>query len=465
MNLTGRYKVDQERDKDREEILERIRLLVEEGDELALGELLEGIHPADIADYLREIEDNRILIIKVLNPEKASEVLSETGDDFRAELLEDLDEPLIREIFHEMADDDAADIVGELPDEETERVLKIMDSEDQEEVKVLLEYDEESAGGIMTSELVSVEEDFSVHEAMDTIRKQAREVDDFFVVFVTDCRKNLKGTVALRDLIIADLDGRISRIMDDNVVSVPPDMDQEDVARLMSRYNLVTVPVTDESKKLIGRITVDDILDIVEAEVTEDLLRMGGTDVDEEIYGGTASAVRFRVPWLLLNLITAFMAAAVVGFYTDTLKTVIVLAIFMPVIAGLGGNAATQSLAVTLRRLTLGELSSSTKSKIIRKELLAGTFNGILVGIAVGGVASLIAMMLGERPHLGMVVGLAMFLTIGFAGLIGAFIPITLKDLGFDPAVASSVFITTFTDLVGFFLLLGLGTLLLSYLI
>jgi len=465
MNPKRSKKVDQERDKGREEILDQIMILVEEGDESALGELLEGIHPADIADCLREIEDNRALIIKALNPDKASEVLSETGDDFRAELLEDLDEPLIREIFREMADDDAADIVGELPEEETERVLKIMDSEDQEEVKILLEYDEESAGGIMTSELVSVEEDFSVHEAMDTIRIQAREVDDFFVVFVTDSRNNLKGTVALRDLIIADLDGRISMIMENNVLSVPPDMDQEDVARLMSRYNLVTVPVVDESKKLIGRITVDDILDIVEAEVTEDLLRMGGTDVDEEIYGGTISAVRFRIPWLLLNLITAFMAAAVVGIYTDTLKTVIVLAVFMPVIAGLGGNAATQSLAVTLRRLTLGELSSSIKFKIIRKEFLAGTFNGILVGIAVGGIASLVALMLGEKPHLGMVVGIAMFLTIGFAGLIGAFIPITLKDLGFDPAVASSVFITTFTDLVGFFLLLGLGTLLLSYLV
>ncbi len=452
--------MDQERTKDRDEILDQIRILIDEENESALGELMEGMHPADIADYLREIEENRSFVIKVLGPEKASEVLSETGEDFRSKLLEDLDEKLIRAIFHEMADDDAADIVQELPDEATERVLKIMKREDQEEVKVLLEYDEETAGGIMTSELVSVEEDFSISEAIDSIRKQAREVEDFFMVFVTDRRKTLKGTVALRDLIIADQDGRISRIMDPNVVAVLPDMDQEDVARLMSKYNLVTVPVVDRTKKLIGRITVDDILDIVEAEVTEDLLRMGGTDVDEEIYGGTKSAVRSRLPWLFLNLITAFVSASVVHLFTDTIQIVVVLAIFMPVVAGMGGNAATQSLAVTLRRLTVGDLSSAAKFKIFRKEFFAGSFNGILVG----GVVSLVALLLGENPYLGVVVGLAMFLTIGLAGLIGAFIPITLRSLGLDPAVASSVFITACTDLIGFFLLLGLGTLLLNYL-
>jgi len=199
----------------------------------------------------------------------------------------------------------------------------------------------------------------------------------------------------------------------------------------------------------------------VEAEVTEDLLRMGGADVDEEIYGGTKTAVRFRLPWLFLNLFTALLAASVVGLYADTIRSVVVLAIFMPIIAGMGGNAATQSLAVTLRRLTLGEVSPASRMKIIRKELLAGLSNGLVVGCSI----SLVALLLGENPYMGLVVGLAMFLTIGLAGLIGAFIPITLKDFGVDPAVASSVIITTFTDLIGFFLLLGLATLLLGYLI
>jgi len=452
--------VDQQ-NKDRQEILEEIRELIGRGEKETLRDLLKGIHEADIADFLRELEDSRSFVVSVLSPERASQVLSETGDDFRAELLEDLDEKLIRGIFHEMADDDAADIIGELPDEETERILRIMKKEDQEEVKVLLEYDEETAGGIMTSELISIDENLDVREAMDVVRRRGHEVEEFYVVFATDRKNVLRGTVTLRDLILADLDAEISQVMSRDVISVTPDMDQEEVARLMERYNLITIPVIDRSGKLIGRITVDDILDIVEAEVTEDLLRMGGADIEEEIYGGTTTAVRFRLPWLFLNLLTAFVAASVVGLFAATIRSVVVLAIFMPVIAGMGGNAATQSLAVTLRRLTLGDLTSPAKQKIIRKELLTGVSNGILLGL----VVSLIALVVGESPYLGVVVGLAMFLTIGLAGLVGAFIPITLKDLGFDPAVASSVIITTFTDLVGFFLLLGLGTLLLTYLI
>jgi magnesium transporter len=446
---------------DKVEFLKEIEVLIESGDEKALSEKLGAIHETDIADLLRELEDHRSYILGLLDPEKASEVLAETGEDFRAELLDDLDERQIRRIFHEMADDDAADIVGELSEEATERILQIMRKEDQEEVKVLLEYDEESAGGIMTSEFVSIDEDLDVGQAMEIIRERGQEVEEFYMVFVTDARNVLKGTVSLRDLILADRGETISRIMIPDVIRVDSEMDQEEVARMMKRYNLVSIPVVDSEERLIGRITVDDILDIVEAEVTEDLLRMGGADIDEEIYGGTTAAVRFRLPWLFLNLLTAFVAASVVGLFADTIQAVVVLAIFMPVIAGLGGNAATQSLVVTLRRLTVGELSSGTKLKIIRKEFLTGASNGLLVGLLV----SVIAYTLGENPHLGVVVGLAMFLTISLAGIIGAFIPITLKDLGLDPAVASSVFITTIIDLVGFFLLLGLGTLLLSYLI
>jgi magnesium transporter len=448
-------------DKDFDTILEEMITLAEARNRDGLARLLEEIHPADIADLLREMEDQRVFVLGLLDPEKASGVLSETGDDFRAELLEGLEERQIRKIFHEMADDDAADILGDLPAEETERILGIMKREDQEEIKVLLEYDEETAGGIMTAELVSVEEDLIVRDAMEVIRKQAREVEEFFIVFATNRRGILRGTVSLRDLILAEPERKIFEVMDREVVMVAPQVDQEEVARLMERYNLVTIPVVDETGRLLGRVTVDDILDIVEAEVTEDLLRMGGADIDEEIYGGTKSAVKYRLPWLFLNLITAFVAASVVGLYRSTIQSVVILAIFMPVVAGLGGNAATQALAVTLRRLTLGDLSSAAKFRIIKKEFLTAAFNGLLVGVFV----SLVAFFLGENPHLGLVVGLAMFLTIGFAGLFGAFIPITLQDLGLDPAVASSVFITTFTDLIGFFLLLGLGTLLLHYLI
>jgi magnesium transporter len=241
--------------------------------------------------------------------------------------------------------------------------------------------------------------------------------------------------------------------MTDADIFVTPDLDQEEVARLMARYNLPSVPVVDDLGRLLGRVTFDDVIDVVEAETTEDLLKFGGVSADEDLAAGWKDAVRSRLPWLSLNLLTAFLAGGVVYFFQSTIQQTLALAVWMPVIAGMGGNAGTQALAVTVRRLALGLIPVDVFTRVVGKEILVGITNGIVMGLAVGTVAAL----LGEGPRLGIVVFMAMAGNLMVAGFAGAFIPIVLERLGVDPAVASSIFVTAFTDVCGFLLLLGLA--------
>ena len=236
-------------------------------------------------------------------------------------------------------------------------------------------------------------------------------------------------------------------------IFVTPDLDQEEVARMMARYNVPSVPVVDDLGRLLGRVTFDDVIDVVEAETTEDLLKFGGVSADEDLAAGWKTAVRSRLPWLSVNLLTAFLAGAVVYFFQPTIQRTLALAIWMPIIAGMGGNAGTQALAVTVRRLALGLIPVNVFTRVVGKEILVGMTNGIVIGLAVGTVAAL----MGEGPRLGLVVFLAMAGNLMVAGFAGAFIPLILERLGIDPAVASSIFVTTFTDVCGFLLLLGLA--------
>ena len=241
--------------------------------------------------------------------------------------------------------------------------------------------------------------------------------------------------------------------MTDANIFVTPDLDQEEVARLMARYNVPSVPVVDEHGRLLGRVTFDDVIDVVEAETTEDLLRFGGVSADEDLAAGWRAAVRSRLPWLSVNLLTAFLAGGVVYFFQSTIQKTLALAVWMPIIAGMGGNAGTQALAVTVRRLALGLIPVDVFTRVVGKEILVGITNGIVMGLAVGTIAAL----MGEGARLGIVVFLAMAGNLMVAGFAGAFIPIVLERMGIDPAIASSIFVTTFTDVCGFLLLLGLA--------
>jgi magnesium transporter len=409
--------------------------------------------PADLADVLSALDDSeRLIAVQALPPELSSQALAEMPEEEHAETtLAALAPEQAAEIVEELDDDDAADILGELPPADQERILSTL--EHRAQVERLLRYDEETAGGRMTTQTVTVRDTATVREALDEIRRQAEETEDIFQIFVVDGDYRLVGTLPFKDLVVSRLDRPVRDFMQPPDVSVSPDADQEDVARILARYNLPSVAVVDDSGRLLGRITFDDVIDVVEAETTEDLLKFGGVPASELLAAGWREAVRSRLPWLYVNLLTAFLAGAVVYVFQDTVRRTVALAVWMPIIAGMGGNAGTQALAVTVRRLALGQMPSHLFGRVVGKEVLVGVVNGL----AIGGVVGIIAMLLGDQARLGAVVFLAMTGNLLVAGFAGGFIPVVLERFGIDPAIASSIFVTTFTDVCGFILLLGLA--------
>ena len=427
--------------------------LVRKGEMALFVRRAHDFEPADLADVLTALDDEeRLAAVQALPAELSSQALAEMPEEAHAsETLAALDPGRAAAIVRELDDDDAADILGELDPAQQEQILSgILD---RSEVDRLLRYHEETAGGRMTTHVVTVPVTATAEQALEEIRRQAEEVEDFYQVFVVDKDNKLVGVLPFKDLVISRPERPVRSFMTDADIFVTPDLDQEEVARLMARYNLPSVPVVDDAGRLLGRVTFDDVIDVVEAETTEDLLKFGGVSPDEDLAAGWKTAVRSRLPWLSLNLLTAFLAGGVVYFFQDTIQRTLALAVWMPVIAGMGGNAGTQALAVTVRRLALGLIPVDVFTRVVGKEILVGITNGVVMGVAVGIVATL----LGEGPRLGMVVFLAMAGNLMVAGFAGAFIPIVLERLGIDPAVASSIFVTAFTDVCGFLLLLGLA--------
>jgi magnesium transporter len=434
-------------------LLDRMVELVRKGELALFIRRAHDLEPADLADVLTTLDDQeRIAVVQALPPELSSQALAEMPEEAHAgETLAALDPGQAADIVEELDDDDAADILGELDPKRQEQILSAV--EDRAEVDELLRYDEETAGGLMTTHLVSVRDTATVAEALEDIRRQAEEVEEFYQVFVVDDRHRLVGILPFKDLVVSKPERLVSQFMADADLSVPPDLDQEEVARLMARYNLPSVAVVDDSGRLIGRVTFDDVIDVVEAETTEDLLKFGGVSPDEDLAAGWTHAVRSRLPWLYVNLVTASVAGGVVYVFQSTVQRTLALASFMPIIAGMGGNAGTQALAVTVRRLALGQVPRRLFGRVVGKEVLVGMTNGLAIGLVVGTVAAL----LGEGPVLGFVVFMAMAGNLFVAGFAGAFIPLLLERAGVDPAIASSIFVTAFTDICGFLLLLGLA--------
>ncbi len=435
----------------------RLEELLKRGDSYELQELVENVHPSDLADILEELdEEQRLRLIGLLPASTAGETLAEMDEvEHPEELLARLKPERIAEVVEEMPDDDAADLIGELEPEAQARVLASL--EDPSTIEELLHYPEDSAGGIMTRELVAVPSFLTAGEALSEIRRQAREVPDFYTIFVVDRQGKLRGVMNLQSLVLADPEQPIADVIEDPPAVVPVDMDQEEVGRILSRYNLAAIGVVDPLDRLVGRITFDDAIDVLEAETTEDILRFAAVSEEEEIRGSTMAAARSRLPWLVLNLLTALMGASVVLLFRDTIERMVVLAAVMPMIAGLGGNSGTQALAVTIRRIALSDESLVERWSVVGKELTVGLINGFLIG----SIVALAGLLLVSDAAFGLVVMLAMWGNLVVGSTMGSLMPIFLESIGVDPAVASSVFVTALTDLCGFFLLLGLASALL----
>jgi magnesium transporter len=422
--------------------------------------LAEKAEPADLGDVLTSLnEADRLEVVKALPPRLSSVALVEMDEGQAEETFEHLaeEEPKAAgEIVDELPDDEAADLVGGLGPENQERILAAV--EDRAEIEDLLRYDPETAGGLMTAQVVTVRATDTAGEAIESLRRQAEEIEDFSQVYVVDEQRHLLGVLPIKRLVTSPASRPVQELMEDTEIRVPPELDQEEVARVMRRHNVPAVPVVDGGGKLLGQVTIDDAIDVVEEEQTEDLLQFGGTSAGEELGAPWHGAVRSRLPWLLTNLVTAFAAGAVATYFSSKVTAVRALIFWMPVIAGMGGNGGTQALAVNVRRVALGMVPAGKALPIVGKEMLAGLINGAVNGVAAGGVAYL----LGHGIQLGLVVFLAMTGNLFVAGFAGAFIPLLLNRLGVDPAIASSIFVTTFTDVCGYSLLFGLAGLLLG---
>ena len=441
--------------------LERLQELLEAGDDAGLRAFLDEFsHGSDLADLLEELdEDDRVRVLGVLAPEDpalAAEALAEMEpEEHPEESLAALEPDHIAAVVAELSDDDAADMIGGMDPEDRDRVLAALSHEDAGDIRDLMRYDEESAGGIMTTELVVVPVDATASEAIDEVRRQAQEVENFHgVVFVVEEAGTLLGTVSLQALVTAEPHTPVRQLHGEPEAAVLPETDQEEVGRILSRYNLTIVPVVDATGRLLGGVTFDDVIDVIEAETTEDILRFVGVSGEEELKGGWLDAVRSRLPWLLVNLCTAAAGATVVLLFESTIDQLTYLAVLMPVVAGLGGNSGTQALAVTIRRLSLSRETTGQRWSVVGKEFLVGLGNGLVIGL----IVSLLASLVEGDVRVGVVVMLAMWMNLTVGSFAGAFVPIMLERLKVDPAVASSIFVTAFTDMCGFFLLLGLAT-------
>ena len=442
--------------------VKKVTDLIEDDGKQYIKEHITELHPADIADIIETLdEEKKKELFNLLHTEIASKVIVEVNEHSRDQILEDINKEKLTDIVEEMSSDDAADLIADLPKEEAKDILEKLHWEDSTEVQKLLKYPEDTAGGIMQTELLSVREEVLVEDAIIQLMALSENIGDVPNVFVVDKNRRLVGILPVRKLLIVKHEMPISGIIDRNVISVNVNEDQEEVANIFKKYDLVSLAVVDDDSRLVGRIQIDDIVDVLVEEASEDMLHMAGIYQDEKIMDPPLKSVRMRLPWLVINLATAILAASVVGLFQDTLQAMVILAMFMPIVAGMGGNAGTQALTVTVRGIALGELSFNNAKRAVLNGITIGLLNGVVTGV----IMALIAYYWKGNYMLGIVLGLAMMVNLFIANFFGIIIPLVLKWLKIDPAVASSIFLTTLTDCIGFFSFLGLATLFIKYLI
>ena len=439
-------------------VLDSVKRLLRIGATANLLNLLQKQHPADLAQLFGELTDrDREAAFSILadrNGRLAMETVSEIGPEGGAALLGTRSAEDIARLAQEIPSDDAAALIDYLPEELSSAVLALMRPKESGVVENLLEYEEQTAGRIMNPNVFALSEDMTVGQAIAELQG-ARDVEMVFYLYVVDERRHLVGVTSLRRLLLVSPETPLKRIMTADLISARVDTDQEEVARQVASYNLLAIPVVDQENKLVGIITVDDVIDVIKDEATEDILRLAGVSGDESVFTSPMESLKLRFPWLAVNLGTAFLAASVVALFEHTISQLTVLAVFMPIVAGMGGNAATQTLTVIVRGIALGELTWSNARKALIKEVTVGVGNGLATGI----IAAVVVSLFRGDPVIGVLLGVAMLFNLLVAAMAGTLIPLGLKAMKIDPALASTVFITTCTDVVGFGSFLGLATL------
>lgn len=438
-----------------ERLIEKVQLTIQEADKSYLRQLIDPLRAADVADLVEHLNpEERIFLFESLEPESAGDVLVEIEAPVQEKILSDLDNQAITEIVEELDSDDAADVVGDLPEERARQIIEILGEEISDEIGRLLPYPEDTAGGIMALEFVAVHEDATLGQAIDIIRAKREEVTNFFYLFALDDFERLVGVVSLKDLVVEPAGRKIREIMNPEVISVPVHMDQEEVALLFKKYDLVTIPVVDDNHRLVGRITHDDIIDVLEEEADEDISLMAGVIHQEIAEESSLKISRGRLPWLVTGLFGGVLAAAVIHEFESTLQRIIALAFFIPVIMATGGSSGTQAATVIVRGLATGDISIINIGKRLWVELRVSFINGIILGIILGMIVGLWL----SNISLGAVVTVSLIIIVLNSGFIGAAVPLILHKLHIDPALATGPFVTTLNDILSLFIYLGMVT-------
>lgn len=425
-----------------------------------LRKIIDKTLPADLAPVIPLLleEDRKRILSLLIESGKAARTLLDLDEAELQQLITALDDQTLAAICSSSAPDDAADMLDVLNDDRRQRVLELLGTTQGAKLESLLEGEQETAGSLMNTEFLALNEDMTVAEAIEAIRHYPRK-ETFFYVYCVDVESHLVGVLSLRSLILASPTARLKDIMVQSVVRTQIDSTPEEVAQVVSKYDLLSVPVVDMQNRLVGVVTVDDVLDVIQEQAEEDLLHLAGVDTSERVTNRVADSFKARFPWLAINLGTAFLAASVVRLFEGSIERWAALAVFMPIVAGMGGNAGTQTLTVFVRALAIGEIDWQTGWRPISKEFLVGFLNGA----ATGAMAALVVGFWTADWVLATVLFVAMTFNLIVAGVAGGIVPLILEKFGFDPAVASSIFVTTFTDVGGFFSFLGLASLALYY--
>lgn len=438
-----------------------IRRLVRIGAREEVARLLGKMLPAETVDLLKSLPnaERRDFLAVLTGHPAAAPVFAELPQPFLAEVLTQVTDDGIAALVARQPPDEAADLLRLLPPERSDAVLKLLDDRIAANLDRLMTFGRDTAGGLMTTHLIALPGATLVGEAIARIRSEP-EAETVFYVYVVDASGRLEGVVSLRQLVVARPEQKLEAIMNPRVVRVRTDESRAQVADHIARYNLLALPVVDDGNLLLGIVTVDDAIDAMEDETTREMYRMAGLDTDDRVTSPASVSVRRRLPWMVLNLGTAVLASWVVWLFEGSIAQVVALATFMPVVAGMGGNGATQTLTVIIRGIALGDLDFSTARRAILREVVIG----ISIGLATGTLMAGIAFVWKGNWVLGVVIGAAMIINLFVAGLAGASVPLVLKWLRLDPALGSGVIVTTFTDCCGFLSFLGLATLLLRHL-
>ncbi len=446
-----------------QEILHNLEELIDESREIKIITLLSTLHPADIADLIDVLEDDKKKkLFGLLDIQTASDVIPEIDEISRDLILEDIPQERLTRIVDDMESDDATDLIADLPEDKAQEILAHIVKEDSEKVQKLLEYAEDNAGGIMQAELISVDKNLNVQEAIDQIRTLAKDVKNFQNIYVTATEKQLVGVVSLKSLILATSDASIAKIMNFRPICVTVDVDQEEVANIFQKYDFISLPVVDPSDRLVGQILVDDIIDVFEEEASEDILKMAGTSEDELVYGSKVFKIsRARLPWLLTNLFGGIATGYLLWLFRVTVKDVLALITFIPVITAMGGNVGIQTSTIIVRGIAVRKVLPENMFEVLLREIKVGAIIGFVCGLVAGVVASLWH----HKPLLGVLVGMAMFFAITIAAITGALAPAFFKKVNVDPALASGPIVATVVDLAGILIYMVIATLFLKFLI